>query len=412
VYCTDYHIFRVFLWCLRAQKNTRILQALSPWARQFSNKDWLILSWVCFFHDLGKGHTNRAGKVLDHALTGAKWAKRFLSKVLPASQASVIQEVTFLVRHHLLLSKLSFKKVSSDEDLIKVQKRFRISSDRARRLAVFTALDILGTREEAWNTWKAQLLFQVAEKLQDQELGKRAHLGKFLGFESLFDPKAAESLADAEAAPYFDELVKSVGANLIERDLRDIIRGKSSQSYKVYPFEPGLWWVRFHNRKNQPGVLLEALKAMKLNGLSVQQSYVFSSSVVGVYDWFLVSQKKLKAKMLEQRLESLRAPVPDQGLLVRGVGAMPPPPWRSGELNPMGSESSLFQLVLRGEDRSGLLVSTCEIFLQLGIEVVTARIQTWGKLAEDIFVLKAKLGNPQKWWQKNKHYLIASIGSR
>jgi UTP:GlnB (protein PII) uridylyltransferase len=85
-------------------------------------------------------------------------------------------------------------------------------------------------------------------------------------------------------------------------------------------------------------------------------------------------------------------------------------PWRSGEIIEVKGPSPYFQLVLRGEDRPGLLVETCEIFLKLQVEVLFARIQTWGKLAEDVFVLRLP-GLQQNeslthWWQQARFMLL------
>lgn len=124
---------------------------------------------AALFHDLGKGLEDAS----HHEESGAGIARDVLSAWgLPAP---VVDDVTFLVREHLLLMRTAQRRDLNDEAV--VGQVAGIVGDRARleRLLLLSYADASATGPKAWNRWAASLLDELRGKtlnmLRDVEAG-------------------------------------------------------------------------------------------------------------------------------------------------------------------------------------------------------------------------------------------------
>ncbi len=152
-----YHIFTVDQHTIQTLRNVRHF-ARSEYAHEYPLCSAIMANypypWVitlaALFHDIGKG---RGG---NHAQLGAMEAEAF------AKRFNLIPEETellvFLVREHLLMSKVAQKEDISDPEVIA---RFA-SQVKDRRhldgLYCLTVADIRATSLKVWTPWKAELL--------------------------------------------------------------------------------------------------------------------------------------------------------------------------------------------------------------------------------------------------------------
>jgi [protein-PII] uridylyltransferase len=117
----------------------------------FERKEVLYLAGL--FHDIAKG---RGG---DHSMLGEREARRFCrAHGVPAEDAEL---VGWLVREHLTMSSRAQKQDPSDPDVVAAFARKVGSLRRLAALYVFTVADIRGTSPKVWNAWKAQLLEEL-----------------------------------------------------------------------------------------------------------------------------------------------------------------------------------------------------------------------------------------------------------
>ena len=101
-------------------------------------------------HDIAKG---RGG---DHSILGAEIADELCPQLgLTPAETEV---VSWLVRHHLLMSNVAFKRDLSDPKTIKDFASFVKSPERLRMLLVLTVVDIRAVGPGVWSGWKRQLL--------------------------------------------------------------------------------------------------------------------------------------------------------------------------------------------------------------------------------------------------------------
>ncbi|TXI79278.1 MAG: [protein-PII] uridylyltransferase [Flavobacteriales bacterium] len=153
VYTVDQHILQVI-------RNLRRL-AMPEFAHEYPlcsrlmsdfGEPWLLYL-AALFHDIAKG---RGG---DHSELGADDADAFCTDhgLTDADR----ELVTWLVRQHLLMSRVAQRQDISDPAVIG---RFAaVVGDERRLVALYllTVADIRGTSPKVWNGWKAQLLEQL-----------------------------------------------------------------------------------------------------------------------------------------------------------------------------------------------------------------------------------------------------------
>ncbi|MCH2554372.1 MAG: HD domain-containing protein, partial [SAR116 cluster bacterium] len=110
----------------------------------------LVLFVAALLHDIAKG---RAGA---HSELGAALAFE-LCPMLGLSQEET-ETVSWLVRHHLLMSKTAFRYDLNDPKTIDDFAAIVQSPERLKLLLVLTVADIRGVGPTIWNGWKAALM--------------------------------------------------------------------------------------------------------------------------------------------------------------------------------------------------------------------------------------------------------------
>ncbi|MEP6658074.1 MAG: [protein-PII] uridylyltransferase, partial [Betaproteobacteria bacterium] len=130
----------------------------------FPRKEVLYLAGL--FHDIGKG---RGG---DHSLLGARDARRFCrAHGLVAEDAELVE---WLVVQHLAMSATAQKQDITDPDVAAAFATRVGSERRLMALYLFTVADIRGTSPRVWNAWKAKLLEDLFNATRARLLGTGA----------------------------------------------------------------------------------------------------------------------------------------------------------------------------------------------------------------------------------------------
>ncbi len=108
---------------------------------------------AALFHDLGKGRDG------DHSEHGARDVVQFCKRLgLSAEQTELAQ---WLVRHHLVMSKVSQGEDLSDPEVIRTFAQFVTNRTRLDYLYTLTVADITATDPSLWNSWRAALMSQL-----------------------------------------------------------------------------------------------------------------------------------------------------------------------------------------------------------------------------------------------------------
>nr|HMN54317.1 [protein-PII] uridylyltransferase [Sphingopyxis sp.] len=118
-----------------------------------------VIYVAVLLHDIAKG---RGG---DHSVLGAELALRVCPRL--GLNGAETETVSWLVRHHLLMSATAFKRDLADFKTILDFAQLVQSPERLRLLLVLTVVDIRAVGPGVWNSWKRQLLTELYDAAEE-----------------------------------------------------------------------------------------------------------------------------------------------------------------------------------------------------------------------------------------------------
>ena len=122
--------------------------------RSLPRRDTLYLA--CLFHDIAK--PSHIGK---HEIKGVFIAKRALERLL---YDDLIEDVSFLIRHHLLMEQVAFRRNLNDTQTIVDFARTFDRIEQLDYLYVLTYADLSAVNKNVWTEWKELLLRDLYRK--------------------------------------------------------------------------------------------------------------------------------------------------------------------------------------------------------------------------------------------------------
>lgn len=163
----QYHHFTVDEHTLRAVETVVSFEQdegpIGAAYRSISHKE--ILHLAVFLHDIGKGFKR------DHCIVGEEIAMRIGARLfLPAYQT---EQIALLVRKHLEMADIAWRRDITDSSLILSFSREIGSPDTLRMLYVLTAADVTAVGPGTWTQWKAGLLAELFDRCLVMLSGKR-----------------------------------------------------------------------------------------------------------------------------------------------------------------------------------------------------------------------------------------------
>lgn len=150
-FTVDEHTFRAIEACESYETATGFYGEVY---RKVTQKE--VLHLALLLHDLGKGLPE------DHSIIGEELAHEAAARLsMPQEQA---EQLAFLVRHHLDMSILAFRRDTSDANVIVEFSRLVGNPDTLKKLFILTAADITAVAPGTWTDWKADLLTELYRK--------------------------------------------------------------------------------------------------------------------------------------------------------------------------------------------------------------------------------------------------------
>jgi len=112
-----------------------------------------LLVLALLLHDVGKWRDD------DHALESVRMAEEVVARLdLSAEQR---ETVLFLIRHHLRMSLVAFRRDTEDPDIVKDFASFIGTEDRLKMLCLMTLVDVEAVSPETLSAWKEELLWRL-----------------------------------------------------------------------------------------------------------------------------------------------------------------------------------------------------------------------------------------------------------
>ena len=398
VYTVDEHILMVVrnLRRFAIPEMSHEYPLCSQLMSEFERPEVLYLAGL--FHDIAKG---RGG---DHSVLGKSDAVRFC-KAHGLSPEDV-ELVGWLVEHHLTMSSTAQKKDLSDPEVIR-QFASLVGNER-RLVAVYllTVADIRGTSPKVWNAWKAKLLEDLYRYTRNLLSGAAAPTAGTL--KQLKDEVRAKLRAYALPDGVEENLWTRLGdgyflrhdANEIAWHTRQLCTRADAQNpivrARLSPIGEGLEVMIYV--PDQPLLFARICGFFERVGYNIVEARIYTTRHGYALDSFVVMEPGGAARShyrdvisyveheLGQRLTA-GGPLdpPTRGRMSRQLKAFPLSPEVTIRPDERGA---YFYLSLIAGDRPGLLSSVARTLAERGIDVQTAKINTLGARAEDVFLLK------------------------
>jgi [protein-PII] uridylyltransferase len=380
------------------------------------------------FHDLGKGRGS------DHSEFGARMARRAGPRLGLSDEQT--ETVAWLVRNHLLLSRVAFKRDIEDpktvSDLVEVIQ----SPERLRLLLVLTAADIRAVGPNVWNGWKGQLLRDLYHEADAAMVGgdasgrrkERVEAAKGALAEALADwPKVEVERFMARHDPRywisFDPATHKRHAELARRAEAE---GKVlTLDFRIDEFRARTEVVLL--APDHPGLFMEVAGALALSGASIVDARIFTTADGMALDSFGIQSVEDRSAVTDPaRLERIRRNV-ERALsgeigLDRALAGRRSLPQRADvfEVEPRvlidnGASRTHTVIEVNGRDRPGLLYDVARALKELGTVISSAHISTYGERVVDVFYVKDVFGLKITQAPKLRHMqreLTAALGAR
>ena len=363
-----------------------------------------VLYLAVLLHDIAKG---RGG---DHSKLGAEVALK-VAPLLGLEEAES-ETVAWLVRTHLDMSRVAFRRDLADPKTIADFAAIVQSPERLRLLLILTVADIRAVGPGRWNGWSGQLLRELYFATLEVLSGGEATI---TGPGRIEVAKAALTAHAADWAPgkldahtdrfrdsywtAFDETSHAHHADFLRR----LGAGEDMVAVDAIPdaFRAVTDFTVY--APDQPGLFAKIAGAMAVAGVNIVDARV-STTIDGMaLDQVSVQGSDGKAVEAAHAVDKVKQSITD----VLSGAVDPADVLRHQREQP--DRTSVFSVAPRvlidngvsdihtmievnGRDRRGLLYSVTQALTELGMAISSARIATYGERAVDVFYVRDSYG--------------------
>lgn len=355
-------------------------------------------------HDIAKG---RGG---DHSVIGAEVALKLCPRF--GLDEDETELVSWLVRHHLLMSATAFKRDLADPKTIEDFVAAVQGLDRLRQLTILTTVDIRAVGPGVWNSWKGQLLGELYDRSEEQlrlgymgrgraqqvEARKSAVAARLNGRTDLVE-SVGKQLGDAY---WIAEPEDIIALNLLQIDAAAHARDKLTIHCEYYAAR-GATLVTVISA-DHPGLFYRIAGGIHLAGGNIIDARIHTTRDGRAVDNFLVQDPLGRPFMEETQLKRLKTAIGDA--LANRVQLVPslakrPLAHRRAEafdVRPRidfdNKASNRFTVIeVSARDRPALLNRLARAMFEAQLIIHSAHITTYGERAVDTFYVTDLFGH-------------------
>ena len=400
-----FHVYTVDQHILMVLRNVRRF-TMPEFAHEFPlcseliagfERHWLIYI-AALYHDIAKG---RGG---DHSELGSSDVRDFAKRHGLSDDDTDL--VAFLVEKHLAMSHVAQKQDVYDPEVIRAFAERVGSERRLVALYLLTVADVRGTSPKVWNAWKAKLLEDLFRAC------RRALTGTPLERDAALAEKQAEAarllrlyaLSDGVKERFWKQLDT---AYFLRHEPQEIAWHTRSLHYRVgaaqpvvkarlAPFGEGLQVMIY--MQDREALFARICGYFERAAFNIAEAKIHTTRDGYALDTFVVMGQgngahyrdmiSLIETGLAAELESQAALAPPRGGRVsRRVRHFPISP--SVDIRP-DERGNLYALNIVAADRPGLLYGVARTLARYRISLQTARINTLGDRAEDVFLVSGE----------------------
>ncbi|WP_266158681.1 [protein-PII] uridylyltransferase [Dyella silvatica] len=423
-----FHVYTVDEHTLRVLRN--VARFAEPGARQdfpIACEIWPtlekpeVLLLAALFHDIAKG---RGG---DHSVLGEEDARAFCLRLgLPAED---IEQVTWLVRWHLLMSTTAQRQDITDPEV--VHRFAETVGDRARLdlLYLLTIADIIGTSPKLWNAWKDRLLADLYTATRyalrsEEDLPNDASTRVRECRERALILLEAEGIAASACLRIWTDFPESSflrhRPEQIAWQTAAILRAQGiAPLVEVQPLSVRGTTELFVYVHDRDGLFAAVTAMLDRLHFSVMEARILSSHTGMALDTFLLLESDSQQPASPARADELKQRL-HRALVQSGHVHQPAKRSMSRHLKHFQMAPKIAfsvagertRLALVCTDRPGLLAAVAQAMAEAEVRVHDARIATFGERAEDFFLVTNRHDTPLSPQQQDRllHALLKRLG--
>ncbi len=360
-----------------------------------------------FLHDIAKGRNG------DHSLLGADIALKLGPRLGLTDEEA--ETASWLVRHHLLMTRTAFKRDIDDPKTIADFVSVVQSPERLKLLLVLTVADVRAVGPGVWNNWKAGLLsdlFHRALDLMSGGIGVERREARVEAAQNALRGQLAAlgwpaEEIDAHLARGYPSYWVSFDTASHQRHARLIRQAEVSQA----PLTIDSRIIAAHAvtevtiyTGDHPGLFAQIAGAMALSGASIVDAKIITMTNGMALDTFVIQDPEGAAFDSPSRLAKLTANIEqalagrlrfDRELAKRRASAQSRT--RVFKVPPrvlIDNKASAGHTVIEvnGRDRIGLLYDVTAAMTRLNLQIASAHISTYGERVVDVFYVKDVFG--------------------
>ena len=361
---------------------------------------------AALLHDIAKG---RGG---DHSELGAGIALELAPRL--GLNEWETETVSWLVRHHLLMSHTAFKRDVYDPKTVSDFVAVVQSPERLRLLLILTVADIRAVGPDVWNAWKAGLIRELYYRAQEElagalpseRQGERVEQAKSELLERLAD--WPEDEIESHLARGYNDYWLAFDADTLARHAK-LIRKAENKGNNLHiesrvEKERDVTEIIIYT-PDHPGLFASMAGAMALAGASVVDAKIMTMTNGMALDMFWIQDstghayaapdrlKRLRERIknaLAGRLHSARELAAAQKAAPKSrTGAFKVPP---RVLIDNKASRRLTVIEINGRDRLGLLHDVTAFLTASGLQISSAHISTYGARVVDVFYVRDVFG--------------------
>lgn len=361
-FSVDAHLLQAVLEVKRIHSYPKLLGKLQYYAEKLNQQDWNMLRWAALYHDMGKGQSGA------HSEVGKAMATKDLKAF--GFTKDFVSEVAWLVEQHLILSTAAFRKNPQSPQTWKFLFSKGVKGKRLYRLALFTVIDIIATNPDAWNSWKENLICEMVDTLRNPSQERHYEFTQKVRRKLQMIPETFLNQLDSE-------LLENISHRVLINDFAKVTKA-GDHSPLVFRDKKGRVWVRFHKKKDRSGLVLDFTRKLTAIGCNIRQAFIYTDVTMGVYDWFCVKTQKSTTVIKKQLQLDLSQEMKHET------------PFSKIEL--VTADSGEWVYSFRAKDKKGLLLSAIQTLHQQQLEIIWAKVHTWGRQIDDVFGVRPMQG--------------------
>ncbi len=369
--------------------------------RSISEKDILFLAML--FHDVAKP-INIAG----HELFGAEIASSVMFRL--GYDESEVEKVAFLVRNHLLMEQVAFRRNLNDPETLNSFVSNFNTTEELDLLYLVTYADLSAVNPAVWTTWKAELLYELYRKA-------RAMIeDKITGEELLFSntyivpneiSKHSDLISESDVKEHLESMHDDIGytSQFSEKEIaRHIEEIGSEKEIAVMFKEFGDYTNITIITKDFPALLSKLCGVLAINDVNIHDAKIFTRKDGIVIDTFNVTDFRTHKRVDPSKYKKIETDLTNAltGYLeVNKEVSLLKSRWkrieqklfrRSGQVKVSFDNHERYTIIdVFSPDRLGFLYHITRKMSELGLVIHFAKISTKGDdIVDSFYVLNQR----------------------